>query len=174
MSDIGIIADTESEFHRGWTVVLACFCTATFAWGFGFYGQSVYLAVLHETRGQPSALIASAAIVGYLASAIWTMHVHRAIRVLGLRLLQLAGAAILGASAVGMSRSQTLWQLYLWNIVLSIGWAILLPIILLGVGPTPPQGVKRTSALRHATASPLSAPSSAAQALRSVRFWSAS
>jgi MFS family permease len=234
MSDISIIVDTESEFHRGWTVVLACFCAATFAWGFGFYGQSVYLAVLHETRGWPSAQIASATTVGYLASAIWTMHVHQAIRVLGPRQLLLAGAAILGASAIGMSRSQTLWQLYLWNIALSIGWAgmnvtaiastlaywfdrqrgfalnlalngssmggilvtpllvhvvrhsgladgvtvavfagwtVLLPIILLGVGPSPAQVVKRTFVLQHATASPLPAPTSAAQAFRSVRFW---
>lgn len=45
-------APTE-EFRHKWPVVLACFFTATFAWGFGFFGQSVYVAVLHDTRGWP-------------------------------------------------------------------------------------------------------------------------
>ena len=31
-------AAPASEFRRGWPVVLACFCTAVFAWGFGFLG----------------------------------------------------------------------------------------------------------------------------------------
>ena len=48
---------------------MACFCAATLAWGFGFYGQSVDLAVPHETRGWPSVQIASATTVGHLAGA---------------------------------------------------------------------------------------------------------
>ena len=45
-----VLSETgSSEFRRGWPVVLACFCTATFAWGFGFYGLSVYFADLHAT-----------------------------------------------------------------------------------------------------------------------------
>ena len=39
----GVTASTveaeTSEFREGWSVVLVCFCVATFAWGFGFYGQ---------------------------------------------------------------------------------------------------------------------------------------
>jgi hypothetical protein len=54
MSSIAASSGTEApaeEFRWGWPVVLACFFTATFAWGFGFYGNSVYVAVLHDTRG---------------------------------------------------------------------------------------------------------------------------
>src|SRR6185437_10807908 len=36
--------EADSEFRLGWPVVLACFCMAVFSWGFGFYGQAVYLA----------------------------------------------------------------------------------------------------------------------------------
>ena len=54
------VAPATGEFRQGWPVVLACFCTATFAWGFGFYGLSVYFADLHATRGWPASLIASA------------------------------------------------------------------------------------------------------------------
>ena len=43
MSSIAASSGTEApaeEFRWGWPVVLACFFTATFAWGFGFYGNS--------------------------------------------------------------------------------------------------------------------------------------
>ena len=32
---------TPPEQRQHWPAVLACFATATFAWGFGFYGQPV-------------------------------------------------------------------------------------------------------------------------------------
>ena len=54
--NIGRARDAAAgEFRRGWPVVLACFCTAMFAWGFGFYGQSVYFADLAAdcTAGRP-------------------------------------------------------------------------------------------------------------------------
>jgi MFS family permease len=125
MSDIVISRAAEasaSEFRQGWPVVLACFCTATFAWGFGFYGQSVYFAVLHQTHGWPSSLIASATTVYYLAGGVLLIWVHRAIAVLGPRLLLSSGAVILGASAIGLSWAQAPWQLYAWGLVMAIGW----------------------------------------------------
>ena len=80
MSELAISQSTQasaSEFRQGWSVVLVCFCVATFAWGFGFYGQSVYLADLHATRGWPSSLIASATTVNYLIGALLLSRVHR-------------------------------------------------------------------------------------------------
>jgi MFS family permease len=112
-----------SEFRQGWSVVLVCFCVATFAWGFGFYGQSVYLADLHATRGWPSSLIASATTVNYLVGAVLLSRVHRAIEVLGPRLLLAGGVAIMAVSAIGLSRAQAPWQLYLCSIVMAVGWA---------------------------------------------------
>jgi hypothetical protein len=75
-------APTE-EFRRGWPVVLACFFTATFAWGFGFFGNSVYVAVLHDTRGWSLSLISRATTLYYLAGAVLLMYMHRAIKILG-------------------------------------------------------------------------------------------
>jgi MFS family permease len=112
-----------SEFRQGWSVVLACFCAATFAWGFGFYGQSVYLADLHATRGWPASLIASATTVYYLAGALLLTRVHRAIELCGPRILLAFGSVILGIGAIGLSRVQAPWQLYLCSIVMAIGWA---------------------------------------------------
>ena len=126
MSQIVVAASTEApagEFRRGWSVVLACFCTAVFAWGFGFYGQSVYFADLHQTRGWPASLIASATTVYYLVGAVLLTRVHRAIELLGPRLLLASGAIVLGIGVIGMSRAQAPWQLYVCGIVMAAGWA---------------------------------------------------
>ena len=98
------------EFRRGWPVVLACFFTATFAWGFGFHGNSVYVAVLHDTRGWSLSLITGATTLYYLAGAVLLMYVHRAIEVLGPQLLLISGAVILGVATIGFTRSQAPWQ----------------------------------------------------------------
>ena len=36
--------DEASFRYDGWRIVVVCFLVATFGWGLGFYGQSVYLA----------------------------------------------------------------------------------------------------------------------------------
>ena len=119
-----VLSETgSSEFRRGWPVVLACFCTAVFAWGFGFYGQSVYFADLHVTRGWSASLIASATTVYYLAGGLLLAWVHRAIDLLGPRLLLASGAAILTAGVIGLSRAEAPWQLYACGLVMAIGWA---------------------------------------------------
>jgi hypothetical protein len=56
-------AAPETEFRRGWPAVLACFCVAVFAWGFGFYGQAVFLAELHRIHGWPTSTIGAATTV---------------------------------------------------------------------------------------------------------------
>src|SRR5262249_1588015 len=105
-----LAAAPVSEFRAGWPVVLACFCVATFAWGFGFYGQSIYLAELRATRGWPTWLIASATTVNYLVGALLLTRVHQAIERLGPRWLLAGGVAVMGAGATGMSAVQAPWQ----------------------------------------------------------------
>jgi MFS family permease len=126
MSSIATASRTDApteEFRRGWPVVLACFFAATFAWGFGFYGNSVYVAVLHDTRGWSLSPITGATTLYYLAGAVLLMHVHRAIKVLGPQLLLISGVVILGVATVGFTRSQAPWQLYAWSLFMAVGWA---------------------------------------------------
>ena len=126
MSSIAASSGTEApaeEFRWGWPVVLACFFTATFAWGFGFYGNSVYVAVLHDTRDWSLSVITGATTLYYLAGAVLVMYVHRAIKVLGPQLLLISGAVILGVATIGFTRSQASWQLYAWSPFMALGWA---------------------------------------------------
>jgi MFS family permease len=116
-------AAETGEFRQGWPVVLACFCAATFAWGFGFYGQSVYLAILQQTHGWPASLISSATTFYYLAGAFLLTFVHRGIAFAGPRVLLAAGATTLGAGVIGLSWAQAPWQLYACSLVMAAGWA---------------------------------------------------
>ncbi|MFI5024443.1 MAG: MFS transporter [Alphaproteobacteria bacterium] len=106
-----------------WPVVVACFFTALFGWGFGFYGQAVYLAELHKLHGWSTALISSATTLYYLFGAALLTLAPAAIERLGPRAVHLGGAAILAAAAVGLALASAPWQLYAANLVMAFGWA---------------------------------------------------
>jgi MFS family permease len=113
----------DEEFRTGWPVVLACFGTAVFAWGFVSYGQAVYLAELQRTHGWSASTIGGAATVSFIIGAGLLPWVGWAIERLGARVVLSGGAILLGAGAIGLSRASEPWQLYPCNLVMGFGWA---------------------------------------------------
>jgi predicted MFS family arabinose efflux permease len=116
------IVETSARYD-GWRVVAVCFLVATFGWGLGFYGQSVYLAELHRLHGWPASLISSATTFFYLFGALLVAFVGEAIRAFGPRNCLLAGMFALAAAAVLIGQVTETWQLYAANAVLAFGWA---------------------------------------------------
>lgn len=114
---------TPTELRRSWPVVLACFATALFAWGFGFTGPSIYLADLHQARGWPSSTIASAITVYYLLGAIFLTRVHAALRWLGPARLLGTSTLLLGLGASWFCRASQPWELLPAAAVMALGWA---------------------------------------------------
>ena len=112
-----------SARYDGWRIVAVCFLLATFGWGLGFYGQSVYLAELHRLHGWPASLISSATTFFYLFGALLVAFVGEAIRAFGPRNCLLAGMFALAAAAVLIGQVTEPWQLYAANAVLAFGWA---------------------------------------------------
>jgi predicted MFS family arabinose efflux permease len=112
-----------SARYDGWRIVAVCFLVATFGWGLGFYGQSVYLAELHRLHGWPASLISSATTFFYLFGALLVAFVGEAIRAFGPRNCLLAGMFALAAAAVLIGQVTEPWQLYAANAVLAFGWA---------------------------------------------------
>jgi predicted MFS family arabinose efflux permease len=112
-----------SARYDGWRIVAVCFLVATFGWGLGFYGQSVYLAELHRLHGWPASLISSATTFFYLFGALLVAFVGEAIRAFGPRNCLLAGLFALAAAAVLIGQVTEPWQLYAANAVLAFGWA---------------------------------------------------
>ena len=109
--------------HDGWRIVAVCFLLATFGWGLGFYGQSVYVAELHRLRGWPTSLISSGTTLFYLSGALLVVFVAEAIKAFGPRNCLIAGTFAMAAGGVAIGQVREPWQLYLANAVLAFGWA---------------------------------------------------
>jgi predicted MFS family arabinose efflux permease len=116
-------ATGEVEFRHGWQAVLACFGVAIFAWGFGFYGQSVYLAELHRLRGWPTSIIGAATTCFYLAGALLVPFVQRTLDRIGPRGLLAGGVLVIGAGALWFASASAEWQLFGAGLVMAVGWA---------------------------------------------------
>ena len=115
--------DETSIRYEGWRIVAVCFLVATFGWGLGFYGQSVYVAELHRLHGWPASLIASGTTFFYLFGALLVVFVSEAIRSFGPRNCLLAGVCAMAAAAVSIGLASEPWQLYAADAVLAFGWA---------------------------------------------------
>jgi MFS family permease len=119
----GTSVDESSVRYDGWRIVAVCFLVATFGWGLGFYGQSVYLAELHRLHGWPASLISSATTFFYLLGAVLVAFVSEAVRGFGPRNCLLGGIITMAAAAVLMGQVTAPWQLYLADALLAFGWA---------------------------------------------------
>ncbi len=117
------IIDETSFRYDGWRIVAVCFLLATFGWGLGFYGQSVYVAELHRLRGWPTSLIASATTFFYLFGALLVAFVSEAIKAFGPRNCLLAGTFAMAAAGLLIGQVREPWQLYAANAILAFGWA---------------------------------------------------
>lgn len=119
----GTIVDETSIRYDGWRIVAVCFLVATFGWGFGFYGQSVYVAELHRSHGWSTSVISGATTFFYLFGALLVAFISEAIRAVGPRNCLLAGIFSLALAALLIGRVTEPWQLYGAYAVLALGWA---------------------------------------------------
>src|ERR1700720_3498149 len=110
-----IAVDETSAHYEGWRIVVVCFLVATFGWGLGFYGQSVYLAELHRLYGWPASLISTGTTFFYLFGAVLVVFVGEAVRTFGPRNCLLAGIAAMAAATVMIGQVASPWELYLSN-----------------------------------------------------------
>jgi MFS family permease len=118
-----ITLDETSLRYDGWRIVGVCFLVATFGWGFGFYGQGVYLAELHRAQGWPASLISGATTFFYLFGALLVVFVAEAVRAFGPRACLLAGILAMAVAAIAIGQVSSPWQLYAANALLAFGWA---------------------------------------------------
>jgi MFS family permease len=112
-----------SELTRGWSAVLACFFVAVFAWGFGFYGQSVYLAELERTRGWSASVISAATTSFYLAGALLLTRLHVLVARFDPGSILASGVILLAIGTILFSLAISPWQLYPAAMIMAAGWA---------------------------------------------------
>ena len=108
----------------GWSVAWSAFAIAVFAWGIGFYGPSVFLQSLHQTRGWPISQISFAVTTHFLLSAIVIACLPEMHRRLGIAKTTFLGAALTAAGLILWSNSREPWQLLAAAIPSGAGWAM--------------------------------------------------
>jgi MFS family permease len=115
-------SDETSLRYAGWRVVLACFVMALFLFGFGLYGQGVYLAELQRVNGWPAALISGGSTLSFLLSNVFATFTNELMARLGPKLLVLLGLAALAASTTLLASVTTPLQLYVAFFLMSLAW----------------------------------------------------
>jgi MFS family permease len=107
----------------GWKVVLTAFTVATFTFGFGYYGPAVFLNVLHQQRGWPVSIIATAVTVHFLVSAGLVARLPEMHRRFGIAAVTQFGAVALVGGMCGWSLAPSPWFLFVAAILSGAGWA---------------------------------------------------
>jgi len=123
MSTSTTTVDETARGYAGWKTVFACFLLAVAAWGFGFYGHTVYLAELRKLYDWPTSLISTATTVYYLFGGVIVIWVSDAVRRFGPRNVALAGLVTLSGSGALLALVHKPWQLYGAFLLMSFGWA---------------------------------------------------
>src|SRR5262249_20311536 len=108
----------------GWRVVGAAFTAAVFAWGIGFYGLSVFLQTLHQSRGWPVSLISAAITCHYLLSAVVIACLASLHRRFGIVAVTRTGAIASALGVLGWSLASDVWQLFPLALLTGAGWAV--------------------------------------------------
>ncbi len=114
-----VAADTSPA---AWRVVFACFVTAVFAWGFGFYAHGIYLVELQRARGWSTGFISSVVTAHYLLGALLLPRIAEAIGRFGPRAVFLAGLSITTTALMLLPSVTEPWQLVLLYVLMAPGW----------------------------------------------------
>ena len=112
-------ADTSPA---AWRVVFACFVSAVFAWGFGFYAHGIYLVELQRAQGWSTGFISSVVTAHYVLGALLLPRIAEAIGRFGPRTVFLAGLSITTAALMLLPSVTEPWQLVVLYVVMAPGW----------------------------------------------------
>lgn len=109
----------------GWRAVGAAFIVAVFGWGTGFYGPPVYLELVHQLRGWSISLISGAVTLHFLVGVALIPCLPTLYRRLGVTMIVVSGAIVMGCGVVGWAIASAPWQLYVAAALTGIGWSAL-------------------------------------------------
>jgi MFS family permease len=118
---LSLAAGGEST-PAGWRVVFACFLSAVFAWGFGFYAHGIYLVELQKAHGWSTGLISSVITGHYVLGALLLPRIADAIGRFGPRAVFLCGLAVTGGALLLLPSITAPWQLIVLYALMAPGW----------------------------------------------------
>jgi len=127
---------------RHYALVFACFITATFAWGLGFYSFGFYLDALQKVQGWPTGVAAGTVAVHSLITGAAGILVGRWLTRLGPRTVLLGGSLAMAVGSYGIG------YLTLLEAETAV-WLVLFPFALAGAGFAASSTSALTTALIH-------------------------
>lgn len=107
----------------GWIVVGAAFVLLAANSGFIFYGQAVYLDALTDERGFSTGTASLGQSIVFVVGGLVGPRIGKLITDRDVRLVVLGGLVISWVSLPLLGRVETLWQLYLVNVALGVGFS---------------------------------------------------
>lgn len=105
-----------------WRVVFACFLSAVFSWGFGFYAHGTYLVELQKAHGWSTGFISSVVTAHYVLGALLLPRIAEAIGRFGPRAVFLSGLFITATALMILPSATEPWQLVALYLVMAPGW----------------------------------------------------
>ena len=105
-----------------WRVVFACFLSAVFAWGFGFYAHGIYIVELQKEHGWSTGLISTMVTAHYVLGALLLPRIADAITRFGPRAVFLSGLGTTAAALLLLPSVTEPWKLAVLYIVMAPGW----------------------------------------------------
>lgn len=115
------MAQTQNRIYYGWYITGIAFFAYFFSTGTGFYAFNAFLEPLCRLRGWSRTDLNIALVIatafGFACQYIYGTLLIRT----GIRILMLIGAIIGGLSFICIPRAQSLWQFYLFYILLFMG-----------------------------------------------------
>jgi MFS family permease len=111
-----------ARYFYGWNIVGATFVMALFSFGLGFYGFSVYVAMLQRLHGWSASAVSVPVTVYYVAGALLTAAAGDLYERFGPRVVVAGGSVAMAAGLAALSVVTQPWQLYPVLLVMSVGW----------------------------------------------------
>jgi MFS family permease len=116
------VASMSDRYFYGWNVVGATFVMALFSFGLGFYGLSVYVAMLQRLHGWSASAVSAPVTVYYVAGALVTAAIGDAYERFGPRVVVAGGSVAMAAGVAMLGVVTRPWQLYPTFLLMSVGW----------------------------------------------------
>ena len=111
-----------ARFFYGWNVVGAVSVMAFLSFGLGFYGISVYVAILQRLHGWSASAVSAPVTVYYVAGALLTAAMAGLYERFGPRAVVMVGSVALTAGVAALGIVTRPWQLYPTFLVMAVGW----------------------------------------------------
>jgi len=112
----------RARYFYGWNVVAATFVMALFSFGLGFYGLTVYVAMLQRLHGWSASAVSAPITVYYVAGALLTAAIGEVYVRFGPRVVVAVGSVAMATGLGALGIVAQAWQLYPVFLLMSLGW----------------------------------------------------